>query len=542
MSTVKITDLPLISTINANTANTLFVGVDVPTLTTGKMTVTTLANGLYSNNILNVGVNPVLYSNVIGQFSSSSNTYLQINLQNFNANGSGDIVVSTSDSDNSNSYIDMGISGNNYSDTVTYGAFKPYDGYLYVHGPSHISNQGNLIIGTASSNANIMLMVGGTQPNNIMGWITKNSFTLNTQSYITFADGTIQTTAGATNAYSIAAFAQANSVAANTIVTQGVDVTQNSRITIIEGVNTSQNTNITSTDGKMQSAYNKANNALANTSGTFAGDLTLTGNLLTQGTISSNNSSFNENSAFIKITASNNYVTVAPSNTNYMMQITGKANSVTRVVLDSFGQNTYPVVIGRMGRGSADAPAATQTNDVMMRIVGNGYTGTQFPSSSPTKIDFVASENITDLARGTQIQFWNTPIGSNAIQKIASFNADSVDFTGYINPQKGFIYTPTVYPNAQTAITIDIANNSVVRAQTTTGLTVTLSNLLAGKEVVVWITNTSGFSQTFTHGLSSLNSTLNATTYSIPSTSTIMARYMCIDATTQNTFVAVTHT
>ena len=562
MSTVKISQLPLLSIVNANTAQTWFVGVDVPTLATGKFTAHTLAQGLYANEILNVGVNPVLYSNVIGQFSGDDPGYLQINLQNFNANGSSDYVASTSDSDNANSYIDMGISGKSYNDTVTYGAFKPYDGYLYVHGPSHISNQGNLIIGTASSDANVMLMIGGTQPNNIMGWITKNSITLNTQSYITFADGTRQTTAGATNDYSIAAFAQANSASANTVISLGVNTTQNSRITIIEdtnvsqnvrlnysnsaitiieGVNTSQNTNITATDGKMQSAYNKANNALANTSGTFAGDLTLTGNLLTQGIISSNNSSFNENSPFIKITASNNYVTVAPSNTNYMMQITGKANSVTRVVLDSFGQNTYPVVVGRMGRGSADAPAATQNNDVMMRIVGNGYTGTQFPSSSPTKIDFVAAENITDLARGTQIQFWNTPIGSNAIQKIATFNADSVTFTGTVNPTKGFIYTPTVYPAAQTAITIDIANNSVVRAQTAAGLVVTLSNLLAGKEVVVWITNTAGNGQTFTHGLSAINSTINSTTYSIPATSTILARYMCIDATTQNTFVAVTH-
>jgi hypothetical protein len=119
--------------------------------------------------------------------------------------------------------------------------------------------------------------------------------------------------------------------------------------------------------------------------------------------------------------------------------------------------------------------------------------------------------------------------------------AGSVDITGVINPQKGFIYTPRVLPGAQTAITINFANDSVVRAQTSTGLTVTLSNLLAGKEVVAWITNTAGTTQTFTHGCSALNSTVNATTYGIPSTSTILVRYMSIDATAQNTFVAITH-
>jgi hypothetical protein len=120
-------------------------------------------------------------------------------------------------------------------------------------------------------------------------------------------------------------------------------------------------------------------------------------------------------------------------------------------------------------------------------------------------------------------------------------NGDSADFTGAVNPQKGFVYTPTVYPGVQTALTINMANNSVVRAQTAAGLVVTLSNLQAGKEVVAWITNTAGTNQTFTHGVSALNSSVNATTYSIPGTSTILARYMCIDATTQNTFVAITH-
>ena len=47
MSTVKITELPLISQINSNTSNTLFMGVDIPTDVTGKMTVHTLAQGLY---------------------------------------------------------------------------------------------------------------------------------------------------------------------------------------------------------------------------------------------------------------------------------------------------------------------------------------------------------------------------------------------------------------------------------------------------------------------------------------------------------------
>ena len=555
MSTVKISELPLINQINANTANTLFAGVDIPTSATFRMTAKTLAQGLYSNEILNVGSNQQNLPNTIAQFSLSGGSYIQTNLVNTNDGGSADIVVTAntnSGGTDSTNFIDMGYANKYYQPGLEFNnignAIYPLDGYLYVQGTAS-SNGGNLVIGTTTSGTNLRFIVGGGTAQNVVARMTSTGLVLNTQSSITFSDGTVQSTAANPSNYSTAAYAQAN-------VTIGVDASQNSRITIIEGVNLGQNTAILATNGKMQVAFDqanntqnaaqaaflKANNALANTSGAiFAGDLTITGNLLTQGTISLNNSSFSTNSSFVKITASNNYTTVAPSNTNYMLQITGKANSVTRVVLDSFGQNTYPVVVGRMGRGSADLPIATQNNDVMMRVVGNGYTGTQFPASSPTKIDFVASENFTDLARGTQIQFWNTPTGSNTIQKIASFNADSATFTGVVNPTKGFIYTPLVYPSTQTAITIDFANNSMVRAQTSTGIVVSMSNYTVGKVVELWITNLSGTNQTYTTGVSAINSTLNATTYNIPGTSTICAKYFCVDGTLANTLVSVIH-
>ena len=540
MSTVKISQLPAITQLNANTSNTLFLGVDIPTDATGKMTATVLAQGLYSNNILNVGQIHQNLPNTIAQFSLGGDSYIQTNLVNTNEGGTADIVVTAntgSGGTDSTNFIDMGYANKNYIPGTEFNnigtAINPKDGYLYVQGTAG-SNGGNLIVGTTISNTELKFIVGGGTAANIVAKMTSNSLVLNTQSFITFADGTTQATAGSTNAYSIAAFAVANTAASNTVVIQAINLVQNTSVNAAFAQANSANV-------LAQSAFNKANNALANTTGVFAGGLTITGNVVTQSYIDFNSSTFDPTKALVNITASNNATVVAPSNTNYMLHITGKANTVTRVVIDSFGQNTYPLVAGRMGRGSADLPVATQNNDVMMRIVGNGYTGTQFPASSPTKIDFVAAENFSDTNRGTQIQFWNTPTGSNTLQKIATFNADSVTFTGVVNPTKGFIYTPVVYPGAQTAITIDMTNGPLVRAQTAAGLTVTLSNLTAGKVVELWLTNTAGNGQTFTHGLSAINSTTNSTTYSIPATSTITARYVCIDGTLANTLVSVIH-
>jgi hypothetical protein len=621
MSTVKISQLPLISTINANTSNTLFAGVDIPTGSTGRLSARTLAQGLYLNEVLNVGLNQQNLPNTVAQFALAGESYIQTNLVNTNDGGTADIVVTAnvgSGGSDSTNFIDMGWANKNYQPGLEFNnignAVNPNDGYLYVQGAAG-QVYGNLIVGATTSGSQIKFVAGGGQAANIVARMTSTGLTLNTQSSITFSDGSIQSVAynpgtEATQNTRLNSIETINTSQNTTIgIIQGVDLTQNTAITLasantvyLQGALNTANANSVTNATTAQNAYNKANTSVQNTAVIQLNTVTLTGNLTAAGFVSSNtanignltisnnaiyssltgsdmiigqsiatanlvinrttnitkdlsvtanlvvggslvdfnNSTFDPNVAFIQITGSDNAVAVSPSNTNYMLQITGKGNSATRLVLDSFGANAYPVLVGRTGRGTAAALTATQNNDVMMRIVGNGYTGTQFAASSPTKIDFVASENFSNTNRGTQIQFWNTAIGSNTIQKIAAFNADTVSFTGTVNPGKGFVYSPTVYPGAQTAITIDVSNNSLVRAQTSTGLVVTLSNLMAGKEVVAWITNTAGTNQTFTHGCSALNSTVNATTYNIPSTSTILVRYMCIDTTAQNTFVAIT--
>ena len=387
MSTVKISQLPLITALNANTSNSLFIGVDIPTGVTGKFTAHTLAANLFSNEILNVGVNQQNLPNTIAQFSLGGESYIQTNLVNTNDGGTADIVVTAnvgSGGTDAANFIDMGYANKNYQPGSEFNnignAVNPKDGYLYVQGTAG-SNGGNLIVGTTTSNTTLKFIVGGGTSANIVASMTSNSLVLNTQSFITFADGTKQITAAASNAYSQAAFAQANSAASNTIISQGISSTQN--------------TNIQSAWNQANTANSIANTALQNTANIItAGNLTVTGNLLINNTI---------------------------------------------------------------------------------------------------------------------------------------------------NPGKGFIYTPNIFPNSQTAITIDFANNSVVRAQTATGLAVTLSNFVTGKVVDAWITNTSGTNQTFTHGVSALNSTVNATTYAIPGTSTIYVKYWCMDTTLTNTFVSIVH-
>lgn len=605
MSTVKISELALISQLNANTQNTLFVAVDVPSGVTGKFTGHTLAQGLYSNEILNVGTNPVAYPGVVAQFSGNSTsvaTYLQVNFQNFTSNGSTDYVASTSDSTNANSFIDMGISGKDYSDPVYYSAFKPYDGYVYVGGPTTTSYSGNLILGTSSTRANIVFMVGGTMSENVVGYITNNGYNLlsnvsvrgalSTTTGLKFADGSTQNTASNPAIYSQAAFTKANNALANTTGTfaGNLTVTGNVIVTNVTAANSvtigsvvisnnsivSAATNQDFIIGQPSATANLVINRTLNVSKDIivtgnviaagiqstTGAIT-TGNLIVNGSTTSNgianiigtlnvsgivsmnaqviltNTSFSNTQSALRISATPTVAT--PSNDGYMIHISGKENVVSRIVSDSYGANTYVVYAGRTARGNVSNPTAVQTGDVLSRFSGNGYGTTRWSQFGSARIDFVASENYTDANRGSQIQFWNVPAGTNTLTQIASFNGTSVTFTGVVSPEKGFIWTPIRYPGAQTAITIDFANNSVIRANTSAGLTVSFTNYIPGKVVDMWITNTAGTNQTFTHGCSALNSTVNATTYTIPGTSTIYAKYISFDGDLANTFVAITH-
>lgn len=176
MSTVKISQLPTIE-LNANTSNTLFVVVDTQSLITGKVTEYNVAKSLYNNNILNVGQNPVLLSGVTGQFSGDTESFLQINLQNTNQHGSGDFVVTADIGSDVYNYIDVGINNSGYDD-VEFSSMKALDGYLYVSGSTSGSYDGNLIIGTASTNSSTILISGGTKSDNIVGKFNNTRFNL----------------------------------------------------------------------------------------------------------------------------------------------------------------------------------------------------------------------------------------------------------------------------------------------------------------------------------------------------------------------------
>ena len=761
MSTVKISQLPQLPSIAANTSNTLFVGVDIPTGTTGKFTATTLAEQLYANNVLVVGNYSHAYPNAVGTFVGTSNNYVQTILENTKNKGTSDIVAQANVSSDTSYFSTLGFAGSEFDNQSAYNSLgnslDRLDGYLYVQGDTTSAPGGNLVIGTTTAGKVVRFLAGGINKTNIVMTLTSTGPSINSGAHLTFGDGSTQSVAAAPANYTQSAFDAANTAQADLAVNEGINTTQNNNIIAVNqyaasayalanvgvGVNTTQNTNITSVNQYAasgyaqantnatnitlvnqfaQSSYNVANAALANTTGTFAGDLTTTGNVITNfvrsksTTINDNtplaqfSGSFNtlnpSNSGYIvhavgregvtsrialdtagagavpnfmtrfvrgtnllptpvqsgdiigrfsafgygntafntasdvridmgavenftdaahgttiqlwttptgantirlassfsfgntSLLSANTYVggdlivngnvsirgttlsltntnlssvgsmtvngtmilansnfsntesaltisatpTVAtPSNDGYMLHISGKEGVPSRIVYDSYGAGAYAVVAGRSARGTVASPTAVANNDVLMRVSGNGHGGSAngWAQLGVARIDIVATENYTATNRGSQIQFWNCAIGSNTLQQIATFNGDSIHFSGVVNPQKGFLLTPNIISSNVTTHTIDFVQDSLKKLQINNDCTITLTNFASGKIVEVWVTNLSGSNRTFTHGVSALNSTNNSATATIPATSSAYFKYFSIDGDLANTFVSV---
>jgi hypothetical protein len=147
------------------------------------------------------------------------------------------------------------------------------------------------------------------------------------------------------------------------------------------------------------------------------------------------NTTFSSTQAMLGINASGveEPATIFPDT---LVQAVGRPNKNSRVVQRSYGStgvvggdNAYAVWASYAARGSVTAPAALKANDILARLSANGY-GTTTWGSGGARIEFVALEDFTDLAKGTKINFWTTPAGQIASQTVASINSVGIVTSG----------------------------------------------------------------------------------------------------------------
>ena len=390
-----------------NTANTKFNSsggtISGDTVVSGNLTVT--GTTFYANTVnLNIEDNIItLNSNVTGV--PTSNAGIEINRGAY-----ANTKLLWSEANNSWEFTNNGI-------TYDKIASQTYANASYAQ-----ANTGTTLAQAAFDSANVIAGVNTTQNTNI-------------------------TTA---NNAAWAAFSVANSASSNTIYTQGVDVSQNTRLGIIEAVNVTQNTNITTATVLAQAAFDKANTGVSTSIDQYARD---TANLASSNTvyIQSVNSTQNNNinfvntfagSAFANANAALATANIASANTIYTQGVDvtqntniglayGQANTATVLAQAAFDKaNTGTTSsIDNYARTTANS-AITLAQDAYnyantLTGGGSGNTSGGFSKFiTPTGNTFSASQN-------TEVQLYaagGVSIDANATGLIISssvpFNVD----------------------------------------------------------------------------------------------------------------------
>jgi hypothetical protein len=113
-----------------------------------------------------LGANTTAFTNTIGAFTSTANSWTQLSTQNLSTDigASTDIIAYAPNGDNNSGWIDIGITGQNFlNQSGQYGITGKNDGYIFMSAPSGTTNGGNLFISTDSTGTwnDIVFSTGG---------------------------------------------------------------------------------------------------------------------------------------------------------------------------------------------------------------------------------------------------------------------------------------------------------------------------------------------------------------------------------------------
>jgi hypothetical protein len=126
-------------------------------------------------------------------------------------------------------------------------------------------------------------------------------------------------------------------------------------------------------------------------------------------------------------------------NTGSMVHVTGNDGVSNRITLDTFGTGAavQTSVVLRLARGTAAAPTAVQSGDILGRITGSGFgNASQYVLAAGNigtlGIDFVSLENYTTANAGSAMKFYTSPIGAVTKTLSANVTANVTTFPGNV--------------------------------------------------------------------------------------------------------------
>lgn len=116
------------------------------------------------------------------------------------------------------------------------------------------------------------------------------------------------------------------------------------------------------------------------------------------------------------LVASSGNIGIGTTSPSALLEVSNAVNGApSNMWVTSFTNAIGPYFMARRARGSAAAPAAVQNGDQLAAFAGKGYGATGFSNVIPGTggMGVYASENWSDTAQGTLLNFTTTPLGTS---------------------------------------------------------------------------------------------------------------------------------
>jgi hypothetical protein len=141
--------------------------------------------------------------------------------------------------------------------------------------------------------------------------------------------------------------------------------------------------------------------------------------------------------------------------TGTQLHVGGLDAASTRILLDTFGDNTVaPTMVFRHARGTAAAPTALQSGDLLLNVASFGYGATGYAATTRAGFAAYTTQNWTDSAQGTKFEIITTPNGT--VTQLPGFRLD--------NDGSVQLLRIGTTANAANAYIDSAANNSLLRS------------------------------------------------------------------------------
>ena len=191
----------------------------------------------------------------------------------------------------------------------------------------------------------------------------------------------------------------------------------------------------------------------------------------------------------LEIIGSSSGLSSSTVNPGVMLHITGQNDVPSRLYNDSIGE--FAAFVGRRINGNVASPTAVQAGDEIIRISSTGYDGTEVSGGGTARIVYQAMETYTPTAKGSNLSFWTTAVGSNVLTKIATVdNANGVLATQLVSAGNAIVGNTIRYniaTNDAGNVVQDTSKSTPVTANGRSGR-ITMSNASLSQNTTVTFT------------------------------------------------------